>query len=177
MSESKFSQPSAAIASIESAILRIDPEGLTFTSTHLIFARMCLHSQLYSAALPVLDKDVWYFPQSTNKTGENSNFPYLCSDHHTSSTFITPESGLSAKLDHRHHLQYFLFGAMIYIGLKEWKQALAYLEAVLISPITSNASKIQVEAYKKWCLVNLIDHGRVSLYPEMTIASTLIKVR
>ena len=90
-------------------------------------------------------------------------FPFLCSNHHTSSTFIIPESALSAPLDHRDQLQYFLYGAMIYMGLKEWKRALFFLETVLITPVLSNASKIQAEAYKKWILVNLLYKGHVSL--------------
>ena len=50
---------------------------------------------------------------------------------------------------------------MIYMGLKEWKRALLFLEVVIVSPVTNNASKIQVEAYKKWILVNVLYKGRV----------------
>ncbi len=89
-------------------------------------------------------------------------FPYLGSKHESSSTYITQESGLSAKLDYRDHLQYFLFGAMLYMGLKEWKKALLFLEIAMTSPVTNNASKIQVEAYKKWVLVSLLYKGSVS---------------
>ena len=89
-------------------------------------------------------------------------FPYLSSKHESSSTYITPESGLSAKLDYRDHLQYFLFGAMLYMGLKEWKKALLFLEIAMTSPAINNASKIQVEAYKKWVLVSLLYKGFVS---------------
>lgn len=104
-------------------------------------------------------------------------FPFLCSNHSTSSTFVTPDSGLSAKLDYRDHLQYFLFGAMIYMGLRQWKRALSFLEAVLITPVTNNASKIQVEAYRQWVLVNLLHKGSVgtvinssSQYPDPFLA-------
>ena len=51
---------------------------------------------------------------------------------------------------------------MIYMGLKDWKRALGFLESVIISPVAHNASKIQVEAYKKYVLVNLLQNGRVS---------------
>ena len=88
--------------------------------------------------------------------------PYLSSKHESSSTYITQESGLSAKLDYRDHLQYFLFGAMLYMGLKEWKKALLFLEIAMTSPVTNNASKIQVEAYKKWVFVSLLYKGSVS---------------
>ena len=89
-------------------------------------------------------------------------YPFLCSNHQTSSTFITPDSGLSAKLEYRDHMQYYLYGAMIYIGLKQWDKALGFLETVLITPAAVNASKIQAEAYKKYILVSLLHKGRVS---------------
>ena len=51
---------------------------------------------------------------------------------------------------------------MLYMGLKEWKKALLFLEIAMTSPVTNNASKIQVEAYKKWVLVSLLYKGSVS---------------
>ena len=90
-------------------------------------------------------------------------FPYLCSRHDSSSTYITPESGLSAKLEYRDHLLYFLYGAMILMALKKWKRALLFLETVIMSPVAGNISKIQVDAYKKWLLVSLLYIGYVSV--------------
>ena len=88
--------------------------------------------------------------------------PHLSSHHDSSSTFITLDSGLSAKLDYRNHLTYFLYGAMIFMGLKKWKRAILFLEVVIMSPVASNISKIQVDAYKKWVLVSLLHKGHVS---------------
>lgn len=153
----------AAIPPIRSAILRLDSAGSTFTSSHLILARLCLEARAFAAAMPVLGKTVFYFPPTTNKAGEDTMFPFPCSNHSTSSTFITPDSGLSAKLDYHDHLQYFLFGAMIYMGLRQWKRALLFLEFVLVTPVTNNASKIQVDAYNKWVLVNLLHKGVVGV--------------
>ena len=113
-------------------------------------------------ALPVLDHNIYHFPSITNKSAENSMFPHLSSPHDSSSTFITPESGLSGKLEYRDHLIYFLYGAMIYMGLKKWKRACLFLEIVIMSPAVSSVSKIQVEAYKKWVLVSLLYKGYVS---------------
>ena len=158
-------QPLAAIAPIRSAILRIDPSGSTFTSSHLVLVRLSLEARAYPAALPVLDKDIYHFPPSSGKATEatsNSLFPYLCSDHEHGSTYITPDSNLTQKLDYRVHLQYFLYGAMIYMALKDWPRAISFLELVMTSPTTHNASKIQAEAYKKWVLVGLLHKGRVS---------------
>lgn len=89
-------------------------------------------------------------------------FPYLCSRHYSSSTYTIPESGLSAKLEYRDHLIYFLYGAMIFMGLKKWKRALHFLEIVIMSPVVNNVSRIQVDAYKKWVLVSLLYKGHVS---------------
>ena len=89
-------------------------------------------------------------------------FPHLCSRHDSSSTYITPESGLSAKLGYRDHLLYFLYGAMILMALKKWKRALLFLEIVIMSPVVGSISKIQVDAYKKWVLVSLLYVGYVS---------------
>ena len=89
-------------------------------------------------------------------------FPHLCSRHDSSSTYIIPESGLSAKLEYRDHLLYFLYGAMIFMALKKWKRALLFLEIVVMSPVVGSISKIQVDAYKKWVLVSLLYIGYVS---------------
>lgn len=89
-------------------------------------------------------------------------FPHLSSRHDSSSTYITPESGLSAKLEYRDHLLYFLYGAMILMALKKWKRALLFLEIVIMSPVVNSISKIQVDAYKKWVLVGLLYVGYVS---------------
>lgn len=158
----RASSQALALEVLGSAILRIDPSGATFTSTHLIFVRRCLEARAYSQALPVLNQNIFYFPAPTNKAAEHNLHRYLSSNHESSSTFINPESGLSAKLIYQDYLQYFLFGAMCYMGLKEWKRALLYLELVIISPVMNHASRIQVEAYKKYVLVGLLHTGHVS---------------
>lgn len=162
------SKPLLAIFPISSAILRLDPSSSCFTTSHLIFARLCLEAREFYSALPVLDKDIYHFPLSSDKGGIHINPRFLCSHHEPHSTFITNASGLSEKLDHRDHLQYFLFGAMIYIGLKDWERALLFLEVVIISPATIMTSMIQVEAYKKWVLVSLLLKGHPLPLPKTT---------
>ena len=51
---------------------------------------------------------------------------------------------------------------MLYMGLKNWARAYFFLEVVIIAPTGNTASMIQVEAYKKWVLVNLMLNGKVS---------------
>lgn len=79
-------------------------------------------------------------------------------------TYITISSGLTTKLTHKDHLQYFLYGGMIYLGLKKWEKALHLLELAIAAPTTSSVSQIMVEAYKKWVLASLLGKGTVS-YP------------
>ena len=153
-------QPLMAIPPIRTAILRLDPSAACFTSNHLLLAKLCLQAKAFQAALPLLDHDVFHMPSNPEKM---SYFPLLCGDHETSSTFITTSSGLSDKLAYRDYLMYFLYGGMIYLGLKDWTRALLFLEVVIMAPTGNVASMIQVEAYKKWVLVGLLLKGMVSL--------------
>lgn len=146
---------------IRTAILRFDPSSSCFTSNHLLLVRLCLECREYRAALPVLDKDIFHLPSSPNTESSQVNPPFLCSSHEFSSSFITSTSHISEKLDHTHLLRYFLFGAMIYTKLRNWTRALHFLEVVITSPTVNTASMIQVEAFKKWILVNLLANGQV----------------
>ena len=71
-------------------------------------------------------------------------------------------------MDYRDHLEYFLYGAMLYMGLKMWERALLFLEIVIMAPTNNIASMIMVEAYKKWVLVGLLCTGGVSVYTFCT---------
>ncbi len=151
-------QPIAAVRPIGAAILRLDPSGSCFTSTHLLFVRLCLEARTFHAAKPILDKDIYEFPLSA-KTLPSGLLP--CSQHDTSAGFITDKSELSDTISYRDPLCYFLYGAMIYMALKEWQRAILLLEAVLTAPSKGQSSQIQVEAYKKWVLANLLAYGEV----------------
>lgn len=164
-------QPALAIGPIQTAILRLDPSGATLTSSHITLATICLTTRAFKSALPILDKDISFFPPTSEKQAEAANntlTPYLCSNHDSSSNFINPASGISDRLTYHDHLQYFLYGGMIYMAMKDWERALFFLEIVIAAPGFSSrdggggASKIQVEAYKKWVLVGLIHQGYVS---------------
>ena len=150
-----------AIEPVRTAMLRLDPSTSTFTSTHLVLVRQCLKTRAYDLALSILDNNIFHFPTPSEKD-KGTYLPLPCARHMTSSTYITTGSGLSEKLNYRDHLMYFLYGAMIYLGLKRWDRASLFLEMVMTTPTSNTASMIQVEAYKKWILVNLLLHGHVS---------------
>jgi COP9 signalosome complex subunit 3 len=140
------------------SIFRIDPTSGTLTSTHLKLLRICLSQRMYREALPVLEVTIHSFPP--NK-GSQIDGQFLCSPHTDSSAYITEASGLSDKITTYDVHEYFLLGAMIYIGLQQWEDARLYLECVLISPSQGSPSVLQVEAYKKWTLVGCIMKGVV----------------
>ncbi|KAI4216740.1 MAG: hypothetical protein LQ351_000688 [Letrouitia transgressa] len=166
-------QPKAAIKPIRTAILRLDPSGSCFTSSHLVFLRLCLHARAFLAAKPVLDNNIYEFPSPGKKQSA-----FLCAQHESSSAFITTEPGLSRKVEYQDALRYFLYGAMLYIGMKDWERALLFLEITLIWPISNNCSMIQVIAYRRWVLVNLIQNGRVpSDLPKTTNPHTARQCR
>jgi COP9 signalosome complex subunit 3 len=77
---------------------------------------------------------------------------------------MTEAAGVSSKLSYREYLQYFLYGSMIYMALKKWRNALHFLGIVISTPSTSSVSLIMVEAYKKWVLVGLLEKGKVGFF-------------
>jgi COP9 signalosome complex subunit 3 len=103
----------------------------------------------------------------------------LCADHGSSVSFMTEASEVSSKISYRDYLQYFLYGGMVYMALKEWRKALHFLGIVISMPTTSSVSLIMVEAYKKWVLVGLLEKGKVSYIfnkriNELGSASTIV---
>ena len=147
-----------AVRPVRTAILRLDPAASTFTSNHLLFAQLCLEAKSYRAALPLLDQVIFDFPAANTST---ASLPSTLDQ--ASSLFITTASSHSATLHYTDHLEYHLYGAMIYAGLKKWSRAIECLRLVVSAPSSNTASKIMVEAYKKLVLVSLIHRGRVSL--------------
>ncbi|KAA6413378.1 MAG: hypothetical protein FRX48_03124 [Lasallia pustulata] len=162
------SNPMVAVQPIRTAMLRLDPTTSCFTSTHTLFARLCLEARAYRFSCPILDNDIYHFPTSLAKNPINA--PLLCAKHDSSSAYINSASGLSDTLNHKDHLQYFLYGAMLYIGMKRWDRALLFLEFAIISPTGNTASMIQVEAYKKWVLLGLVLKGSPLPMPRTTNA-------
>jgi COP9 signalosome complex subunit 3 len=154
-------QPIVAVLPIRAAILRLDPSSSTLTSNHLLFIRLCLDAKTFRHALPILDRDIQAFPSAPKPANSAIGSRY-------SSSYINATSGLTDRLTYRHHLEYHLFGALIYMGLKRWERALEFLTFVIVAPTIGPASTIQVEAYKKWVLVGLLVHGGVSLIPELS---------
>ncbi|KAH8821108.1 hypothetical protein F5884DRAFT_766646 [Xylogone sp. PMI_703] len=158
-------QPETAIPPIRQALIRLDPSGSILTSHHLLLVKLALESRSYDAVLPVLDKPILYFPGSTSQPKPH----FICDLDLPSTSYVTASSGLTLKLKYQDVLEYFLYSAMVYIGLKNWDMAVEYLENAITYPgKDGGVSKIMVEAYKKWVLVELLLHGRTPSLPKTT---------
>ncbi|KAI5204587.1 hypothetical protein E4T38_04597 [Aureobasidium subglaciale] len=153
------SKDPSVIPYIATAILRLDPESSTLTSTHLLLLRLCLAAGLPRQALRVLDKDIYNLPMDPQK-GVDERF--ACADHDLSATYITKASNISATLTAPDVHEYYLLGAYAYIGLRRYNRARLFLELVLGSPSQNVATPLMVEAYKKSILVSLLSTGSLS---------------
>ncbi|KAJ9481681.1 hypothetical protein VN97_g11784 [Penicillium thymicola] len=159
-------QPLLGATLVKDAMLRLDPSCAVFTSSHLLLVRLCLQARAYSCALPVLNKQICHFPISRGRPSSDSSV--LCADNGLGVSFMTEASAVSSKLSYRDYLQYFLYGGMVYMALKKWRNALHFLGIVISTPGTSSVSLIMVEAYKKWVLVGLLEKGRLCPPPSIT---------
>lgn len=74
------------------------------------------------------------------------------------------------------HLQYHYYAGMVFAALKRFPAALAEFDIVL-SAVSTKLSAIQIEAYKKRALINLIVHGtdpvRLPRYCSTTVLKTI----
>ena len=158
----------AAIDPMRASLLRLDPSSSTLTSVHVQFLRLCLLSRAFDAALSVLQGDVFHLPMADKQ----AFLPLPCAHHTTSSTYITQNSGFSSKLEYFEPLLYHLYGGMVFLGVKNWDRAVQYFELAITHPTPQAPSMVQVEAYKKWILANLLRSGIASGMPRGTSPQT-----
>ena len=149
-------------------MIRLDPLTGTFTSTHLLFIRLCLEARGYVAALPILDNYVHSLPSHIPRAVQEQESSLPCADLTNSSNYITTRSGHSEKITISDVQEYFLLGAMAYLGVRKYKQALHFLEHILVSPAANIASGFMLEAYKKWILVTYLADGAVRTVSHFT---------
>ena len=155
--------PALAITPIADALLRLDPSGSVLTSSHLYLVKLAIESEEYKGAVPVLEKPIMYFPASANVKGK-----HLCDVNLPPSVWISTHS-FSAKFKSIDVLEYFYLSGMCLIGLRKWENALQCLENAIVYPLKDQSvSKIQAEAYKKWCIVSLLHTGKAFPLPKST---------
>lgn len=152
------------LTGLSTALRRLDPSGATFTTLHLRFLRQCLGLGTPSQALAILDQNIFAYPQALPKSALTE---VLSEDHELSNAFITSTSGFSEKILPEHVLDYYLCGATVYMGMRNYQRARLFLEHVILYPtLQHTASTFQMEAYKKWVLVGLLSEGKVFPQPR-----------
>lgn len=57
-----FEQPLVSVELLTTAMLRLDPSGSLFTSTHLLLAKLAFDTNITEPALAVIDRDVVFYP-------------------------------------------------------------------------------------------------------------------
>jgi len=134
-----------AVLPLQQACLKLDSQlNATLTPTHADFLLVCVKAKYYSVAAAVVDQ------------------PRFDLD--------PKESGIE-PLD---FLQYYFYGGLVYIGLKQFTKALEMFQMALTIP-TMALSAVQVEAFKKYVLVSLLVHGEFARLPEKTTSHVVLK--
>lgn len=138
-------------------MFRLDPSTGTFTSAHLRFIQLCMETRSYKAALPVLDNYIHSLPTSIAKeTLEDLEYSVVASDSVGSGEYINSKSGHSSKIGLSDLQEYYVLGAMAYLGERQFKKALHFLEHVLVTPAQNALNGLMLEAYKKWVLISCL---------------------
>lgn len=133
--------PRLAIGPIRSLMSRYAPSKGFFTSLHVILLRICVKSECWNHALPILDVPL----SDVDKVISDGNY-----------------------LD---NLTYYYLGGVIYAVLKRWKQAEEFFEMCVAAP-GNIASAVQLEAFKKLTLVQLISYGKTRPLPKYVTFTT-----
>jgi COP9 signalosome complex subunit 3 len=143
-------------------MLRLDPTTGTFTSIHLDFLRLCMDSRSYAAAQPILDNYIHSIPSKIpDQVRQGLEYSVPCADVAASGDYIHLASGHSGKVTLADLQEYYLMGAMAYLGTRKFKKAQQLLEHVLVVPSGHVANGLMLEAYKKWVLVSCLVNATV----------------
>ncbi|KAL7942148.1 hypothetical protein V8C42DRAFT_332682 [Trichoderma barbatum] len=166
-----FFSPLVAVELLANAILRIDPSGSVFTSTHLTMAKLAYDANCLEPALKVLDADILFYPRNAHPARlEDAKKLY---DTEVEPYVYIASASLTDTIKSTSILEYHLLQAMVYISRKDWLKAQVALERVIGHPIKDKGvSKIMVESYKKWLLVGLLREGRPPNFPSYITSAT-----
>ena len=161
-------QPTVTIELLAGTILRIDPTGSMYTSTHLLLAKLAYESACAEPALRVIDRDILYYPGIPNTKATGPLFDATLPP----TAYISTETGLTRDVTSTSVLEYNLVSGLIYMSRRNWPKARKALERAVTHPAKyKGVSKIMVEAYKKWLLVGLLENGQEPTLPHYTAHS------
>ena len=138
-------------------MMLLDPTTGTFTSTHVDFVRLCLESRSYAAAEPILDNYIHSLPSHIPAiVREGHEHSVACADVARSGEYIHRLSGHSDKVTIVDLQEYYVLGAMAFLGLRQFTKA---------------------QVYKKWVLLNCLVSGGAKSVPRSANATAIKQVR
>lgn len=154
-----------AVELLSDAVLRLDPSGSMFTSTHLNLAKLAVESNVIDPALKIFEKDITSFP---NMPGAKDPRP-LCDTTLNPSAYISSSTGLTGQIRSNSILEYSLLRAIAYMSRRDWSKAHAALEQAITHPTKERGvSKMMLDAHKRWILVGLLSSGSSQSLPSYT---------
>ena len=166
-------QPALAIAPTRAGLRRLDPTTGTFTLTHLAFVQLCLETRSYNAATPILDNYIHSLPGAIPAVVlQGLEYSVPGANHSNSGEYLHARSGHTEKIQISDVEEYYVLGAMAYLGTKQFQKAMQFLEHVLVVPASNVANGLMLEAYKKWVLLSCLAHGSVSGDRRCFVAKT-----
>lgn len=111
----------------------------------------------------MIDHSIYHIPSTLDKGSLTRSNQVHSIEEEISSLNLIANPDFSGRLSYRDYLEYFLYCGIIYVGLKQWENALFHFEVVLTVPTAGPLSILMAEAYKKWLLVGLLYMGKVRL--------------
>ncbi|KAK7969057.1 hypothetical protein PG988_008130 [Apiospora saccharicola] len=143
--------PSVAVEVISAAILKIDPTGSMFTSTHIQLVKLAYNTNNIEPAMKVVEKNIVFYPRHGQLEATDDALRY--------DTFAFR---LYTQGDGSHRQ---CQGS----DSTRWNKAHATFERIVAFPTREGGcSKIMAEVYKKWVLVSLLSKGKAIPLPSYT---------
>lgn len=181
-------QPAVAVRLLAIALHRLDPTGRAFTSHHLPAVQLAYKHNAVDHILPTINKTIVFYPGMRGKAESRP----LCDMSLPPSSYITIESGLTARVSPSMVLEYDFCIGLIHLRRRAYLAALQAFERVLTHPSKDHGcSRIMVEAHNKWVLTSLLTKGKVETpaslsqsvgaaytkvgQPYLTVAAAFIK--
>ncbi|KAH7148659.1 hypothetical protein EDB81DRAFT_470078 [Dactylonectria macrodidyma] len=157
--------PLVSIEALATAMLRLDPSGSMFTSTHLLLVKFAYEFSCIEPALKVLDRDITFYPEMAGQ----KDAKVLCDASVAPASYISVDTGLTDPVKSTSVLEYNLLSGLCYMTRKDWPKAHRALERVITHPSRDKGvSKIMDDAYKRWVLVGLLKDGKEPILPHYT---------
>ncbi len=176
-----FFQSSIAVQLLAHALHTLEPSGYMLTSNHLTLAKLAYHTNNAAAALPVLGKDIVYYPgmaSSSYSSFASASSTYLgkplCSFGLPPPAVISKDTGLTLPLNSSQVLEFDYIVGLLHLSVRDWAAANAAFAHVVSYPARDNGvSKIMVAAHRYWVLTGLLVYSKVAAAPPQTAAAVV----